>query len=384
MANRTFYIAEVNEDTSFQNETLEIIDKILIVSFDADKSDIRNGVFGFDKFDSKFKELCTSDFSALENEYKPIEVYAEKYYPVWVSMRKGQTITLELDITRRSNYKLFKEIKFEENTDFTFEPTNLKDAKEVKITCNKTSQTPTQIKLVADGNTVGAINFFHPQPKKLALDWRFVELIGNNIDNNLLKAKIKKENLESFLKKSFNPLLIDIVIENTIPNISDLTSLKEVFEKSKIILKNETENYDYINDTRKYPFVGSIQEKSLASATALTLYFIYRRCIKPSEVAKSQNDPESGFDLTGGFSPTGTGVAYMVLDFNGKFENENIIHELLHAVGLRHPFDAQSKHRFKKTKTKNYMDYANTKESTYSWQWQIVQDWINSNSQFTR
>ena len=106
------------------------------------------------------------------------------------------------------------------------------------------------------------------------------------------------------------------------------------------------------------------------------------RCIKPSEVDKSQNG--EGFSLTGGFSPTGTGVAYGVLDSGDIIKEENIIHELLHAVGLQHTFETQSKHQFKFSETKDYMDYNNSKEVTYYWQWQIVQDWVNSNSQFSR
>ena len=380
---RILRIKSIDGDTRFQNVTLEIKEKLLILSFDASSSDVKNGIFGFDKFNNSFKNTCVSGLNKLEEEYKPLTIYEQKYYPVWVSMRKGQTITLELDVLDKKNYKAYKNIKFETNPDFTFEPANLKDAKEVKITCNNTNPEPLQLKIEGDGETVGAINFFYPQPKTLALDWRFVELMGNNVDRDKLKYIVKFEKLQDLLKKGFNPLLIDIKIENSVANLADLTLFKNEMEKiTKVIIYNEGERHYYINDIRKQTFVAYIQRENKASEKALSIYFINMRCVKPSEVEKSQNG--EGFSLTGGFSPTGTGVAYGVLDSGDIIKDENIIHELLHAVGLQHTFETESKHQFKFSETKDYMDYNNSKEVTYCWQWQIVQDWVNANSQFTR
>lgn len=379
--NRILYIDEIDGDTRFQNVTLEIREKLLILSFDAKSSDVKNGIFGFDKFNNSFKNTCVSNFNKLEEEYKPLTIYEKKYYPVWVSMRKGQTITLELDILDKKNYKAYKDIKFESNPDFTFEPANLKDVKEVKITCNNSNPEPLQLKIEGDGETVGAINFFYPEPKTLALEWRFTEFLGNSKDKNVLNSIITLEKLNKLIKKSFNPLLIDIKVENINANIADLSLLKgEMENKTRVIIFNDIERHYYINDNRKQTLVGYIQRENKASETALTMYFINMRCIKPSEVAKSQN--EDDFSLTGGFSPTGTGVAYGVLDMNNVIKEENIIHELLHAVGLQHTFKTESKHQFKFSQTKDYMDYNNSKEVTYCWQWQIVQNWVNSNSQF--
>ncbi|NRS90761.1 hypothetical protein HNQ02_003708 [Flavobacterium sp. 7E] len=77
-------------------------------------------------------------------------------------------------------------------------------------------------------------------------------------------------------------------------------------------------------------------------------------------------------------------MAYGVLYSGDTIKEENIIHELLHAVVLRHTFEKESKHQFKFSKTNDYMDYNNSKEATYCWQWKIVQDWTNSNIQFIR
>lgn len=379
--NRILYIAEIDGDTRFQNVTLEIREKLLLLSFRANRSDIRNGIFGFDKFNNSFKNTCVSSFSQLEEEYKPLMIYEEKYYPVWISIRKGQTVTLELDVLNKKNYIAYKDIKFESNLDFTFEPANLKDSKEVKITCNNTSPEPLQLKIEGDGEIVGAINFFYPEPKTLALDWRFVELIGNKTDEKTLIRKVKLNDLNKLIRKAFNPLLIDIKIESSEANISDLSFLKDEMEKkTRLIVFNEVERHYYINDIRKRSFTGYIQKYSKASDTALTIYFINMRCINPSEVIKSQN--EEGYSVTAGFSPTGTGIAYGVLDSGDLIKEETIIHELLHAVGLQHTFSTESKHQFKTSRTDNYMDYYNSKEFTYCWQWQIVQAWVNSNNQF--
>ena len=63
----------------------------------------------------------------------------------------------------------------------------------------------------------------------------------------------------------------------------------------------------------------------------------------------------------------------MVLDPESSINSENIIHEIMHAFGLKHTFE--SNHKFKDTKTDNYMDYENTKKHTYKWQWEKLQEY---------
>ena len=46
-----------------------------------------------------------------------------------------------------------------------------------------------------------------------------------------------------------------------------------------------------------------------------------------------------------------------------------IPHELMHALDLEHTFDTKNTHTFKEGSTQNYMDYDNTKETTFKWQW---------------
>ena len=51
-------------------------------------------------------------------------------------------------------------------------------------------------------------------------------------------------------------------------------------------------------------------------------------------------------------------------------------HELMHALGLEHTFEEKEhpnkEHIFREGSTKNYMDYNNTKETTFKWQWDIL------------
>ena len=53
-----------------------------------------------------------------------------------------------------------------------------------------------------------------------------------------------------------------------------------------------------------------------------------------------------------------------------------IPHELMHALGLEHTFEEKEhpnkEHIFREGSTKNYMDYDNTKETTFKWQWDIL------------
>lgn len=51
-------------------------------------------------------------------------------------------------------------------------------------------------------------------------------------------------------------------------------------------------------------------------------------------------------------------------------------HELMHALGLEHTFEEKDhpnkEHIFSKGSTQNYMDYNNTKKTTFKWQWDIL------------
>ncbi|WP_309608231.1 type VI secretion system tube protein TssD [Flavobacterium sp.] len=355
---------DIKNASTFEEKEEE--EKKVTVLFDANNSDVKNGKFGFDKFDSDFKKNYTGkDFTKFENEYNPIQVNGDKYLPVWVSMRKGQTITLNVENIKRKNYKLYNDIKFEANPDFTFEPANLKDVSEIQITCNN-SGSQTQIKLEGDGEVVGAINFFYPEVKTVNLDWRFVEITGKREDENIINSKIDLAKLKELLKKAFNPMLIDFNIENINPKITDLTkeNLTGVFDKVGKI--------EYIPISRKRSFVAFTEKVSPPSATSLTLYLVNRHCMDKANA--SIEDGSKSF--VGGFSETNSGIAYGILvdEEPAKIIPEAVAHEIMHALGLEHTFAEQNSHIFKGKSTDNYMDYSTRKIYTWKWQWEIARN----------
>jgi Hemolysin coregulated protein Hcp (TssD) len=78
-------------------------EKKMTLDFGAKSDDIKNGKFGFDKFDD-YDSQCNSDKAKLKKEYQPIQVYGKEYVPVWVSMRKGQTITLSIETSKKKTH----------------------------------------------------------------------------------------------------------------------------------------------------------------------------------------------------------------------------------------------------------------------------------------
>ena len=103
------------------------------VIFDFDNT---QGVFGFHKIPKKGSLKNSSDWEKLKKLHKvlPEEIKNKPYIPHWLSMRKGQSITLDIVI---DNEKDYESIAFKEHPHFTFSPSNLKGQKSVRITCNQ-------------------------------------------------------------------------------------------------------------------------------------------------------------------------------------------------------------------------------------------------------
>jgi Hemolysin coregulated protein Hcp (TssD) len=352
-------------------------EKIVILSFDASTSEVKSGKFGFDKFDPNFKKIYTgTDFTKLENEYNPIQVYGEKYFPVWVSMRKGQTITLDLDFIKRKNYKLYKEITFDPTNDFTFDPPNLKDAKKVKITCNNTNPNTTQINIEGDGETVGAINFFYPEPKEVNVRWVVVNF-NRGDQNKVLGIINNKDILKEYFKKAFNPTLIDIKIINSKEEILDITipltnPSEQVFiDKMKTNLEAGKKDSVKQDDKSKTNLMSAIntlhqQRQKRIQTNEITLYLTN---LKSSSTKESPTDSDQTIVSSNNGATIGN-VSLMYLGNENKIPKVEIPHEIMHALGLQHTFKKGEKHVFDLKSTKNYMDYNNPKETTFCWQWQ--------------
>ncbi len=346
--------------------------KKCIIKFKADSDDIREGNFGFDAIPNKYKNLLEDSSKAIdfENEYDPIEVENERYFPPWISIRKGQTIILELDKSLRHEEE-YKEVKFEEHPDFTFEPIDRKDkstplieAKKVRITCHNHNAATAQIKVLADGKNAGAINFWYPHPKSIKLEWCFVEITGEDEDFNDLRSFISYNKIMDVLKKGFNASLIDITPINKIAKTVNLSEKKTYLKEENII--KEFGRDSYIENKYKKVFISEVEKKIDINKNIITLLLVNRKCL----ITGARGENGDSFKAVAGFSYTGTGVAYGILDPSGRLISSNIIHELMHSLGLTHTFSDRAKYKMKPKKTKNYMDYNTIKKTTFKYQWE--------------
>ncbi len=355
-------------------------EKKLIITFEANNTDVKNGVFGFDEIPKNYKKICDSNITLLENEYNPIQVYNEQYFPVWISMRKGQKITLNLDVLKQKNEKLFKEIKFEDHSDFTFSPANLIGAKKVTITCNNTNDNTLQLKLLGDNETVGAINFFYPEPKEMNLRWVVVNF--NEGDKATIDVKVKIQNLNDYFKTALNAALIDINIVNKKYEILDFTqqvtniSEKAFLERIKTNLANGSKDNIKQTDSNKINFLGSLHSLHLKreNRTQENEVTLYLTNLKSSSSTESATTDGENINLYNN-GITVENISMMFLKNEKMNTKGEIPHEVMHALGLPHSFKQEGniqKHTFKPKTTKNYMDYSDQKESTWKWQWEIL------------
>ena len=99
---------------------------------------------------------------------------------------------MELNWAKKSRADAYTDVSFETHPDFNITPTNLKGASNIQITCKNTNAQSAQLLIKADGEIVGALNVFYPEPKSINLKWYFVELEGDKKDYEILKSKIDR------------------------------------------------------------------------------------------------------------------------------------------------------------------------------------------------
>lgn len=198
-------------------------------NFSADIEKRRNGEFGFDQLTpqllKKTKSLNNnSSLAPIEDVYTPIEgIGKHKYYVPWISLRKGQTVTLNVEvaiikgdklgtiITKGDQNNLFK-ITFLDKDDNPSE--NINTSRKLSIyyrpESSDTTTQNTQLQFSVDNHPTGAINIFHPPPKQVFLKWYAVGRDDREIEN--IRREVNKKSLQRDLKRAFNPALIDINI----------------------------------------------------------------------------------------------------------------------------------------------------------------------------
>ncbi|WP_158250506.1 type VI secretion system tube protein TssD [Aquimarina sp. I32.4] len=358
-----------------QEEKEELIKKWKTI-FKPNNNELSKGNYGWDEWSKSLEHNCTSDKTNYHNAYTRIEVDGEDYAVPILSMRKDQTITLQLDHTTRSRNE-YSTVQIEPHPDFDIHPTDIIDAKEVTIRCLNNATNLSQIKITADSNPAGMLEIYHTQHKSIQLRWVFVEIEGRNIDEDALGKKVTKQKLESYLKKALAPTLIDVEIVNDKAEIRDLSTQKAFFYENKMIKKHTTIGR-YVEHKHRNVIINAangVVTDANKLKDGINLYFFNLKCIDSKNISETDS-----YKISGGLSPTGRGDAFMVLNDDKDFKAKHIIHEILHAIGLPHTFiekdkkgkttDKGQKHTFTKYSTDNYMDYKdNAKKQTHIWQW---------------
>ena len=392
------------------------------IEFDISDSDLDQGSFGFDSYDkSKLGSLSRSD---LKNQYHTPAagvVFGDNYRVPWVSIRKGQTISFDINTKFRGQSKSITVSL--NNADFTLSPTTITNRTDtISITCNTDLAVDTLLELKTNsGKVVGAINFWKNVVKTVRLE---VISIGLNTgDINAISGNPKLA-LEAHLKKAFNPALIDFQIEyiefdltsdlaairTAASGVSSLfpshinTYLKNIDNSILLTQKNGVRNkvepsssgrVDFLRDIEKL-YNWSVQyggithtlkstkegmDASIARSTKITLYLTNMECDHPTDSTADINGNRVG--------------KFNMMFLGNQYSNpaRDIPHEIMHAFELGHTFsDANNVGQllyFTKHLTKNYMDYydihsvtsptnLNKKQTTYKWQWESMHNEIDN------
>ncbi|MEN7548368.1 hypothetical protein AAG747_10645 [Rapidithrix thailandica] len=223
------------------------------IEFTPQSSDYKDGVFGFTELSNSLIQNCESDVEALKREFTPVplEIEGDEYYPSWISIRQGQTITLKLKWKKESVLEEYDRIAFDPHDDFTFsEPDELRDAtkdfkkglKEIRITCNATNTAPARLKIKAhvrgSSQVVGVLNVFYPDPKSFNVQFVAVETKTDGSDRDEIDDVADIQQLRASFQAAFNPMLLDVNFHNNAQDlegldISNLATIRQQMAQEK-------------------------------------------------------------------------------------------------------------------------------------------------------
>ena len=355
-----------------------------------------SNLFGFDSYEMSQKG--STDKEKFKNAYKKLEPFREEYLMPWVSLAQYRYIFLKLNI--KGN---FKEITFNDPKGyFAFEPDTLtsKD-QEVKITCNNIiKEKDYKVEVLADGKVAGGLMFVENSIKKLMFPVNWYNVVVNPTDLGIISKHIEKQDIEAYCKKAFTPALIEVEI-NEVKTPIDISKLKNNLYNDIILIKDNSsfllrplflayllhyavtrnpyqislyttyiKNENIGKDEHHNGFTWHSKNLKYPSPEA-EKFFIDKKIIPTLSLSKEviekniqTNDKEEVCVMF-----LANDITYLQLD-------GDIPHELMHALGLEHTFEEKNhpnkEHIFSKGNTKNYMDYNNTKKTTFKWQWDIL------------
>lgn len=367
---------------------------------------IEDLIVGFDEIPRE--NIVESDYETLKQEYMTVNGTTltdedfldseEGYIPNWLSMRMGEENQVELKLKWESKRKAiqYTNIAFEEHSDFTITPLNLKTndgelVETVTLTCTNNNDTPAVLKIKADDALVGAINIFYPTPKTVTVKWVIAEF--NPRDERRLDS-YNNIALQEYFDEGFKTALIDVIIENenayqiNIPtletNVVSPTSTEEEIARDRVTkrfiqrMRSHMDGAEKVicTETDESRFTTNLYNlvrvnNNLDNEDAVLLILTNLKC--------SSENTEGTTDYVNGFSLTGNGISVMALGNSESKPKVEIPHEVMHAICLHHTFDSDSGFEIKQGRTNNYMDYDNTKKGLYKWQWKKLHNANYSN-----
>ena len=359
-----------------------------VVTFSLDET--QDNLFGFDSY--KVSKKGCKDKEKLKNAYKKLEPFREEYLMPWVSLAQYRYAILKVAVKGK-----YKEITFKEpKSYFTFEPATITpETKQVKITCNDTiTEKEYKVEVLADGKVAGGLMFVENSIKKLKLPINWYKVVVNPTDLKDMRDLADITEIKANCKKAFTPALIEVEI-NEIKKEIDLSNVISTFvnkAENKVqnsyllgsllcyavprtpyqislfttFLKREKEAGDLINYNNGVTLHSTVIQKEDRNALTNFIDVSVARSL-----SKSPNNIDHSYPQDEEFC-----MMFLANDPYKIQPSVEIPHELMHALGLEHTFEEKEhpnkEHIFRKGSTENYMDYDNTKETTFKWQWDIL------------
>ncbi len=340
-----------------------------------------NNNFDFDAYEES-KSGC-KDKEKLKKEYKKLEPFREEYLMPWISLGKGATIFLKQKIKGK-----YEKITFNDpQGHFTFEPATITpETKQVKITCTATiTEKDYKVEVLADGKVAGGLMFVENSVKHIIVRPVFVLESKNEDQREELEDIAGKESLKKYFKNAFVPSLIETDVKEPYKlSLSEndyihpdkalnyIKGIRNCFNiKNGIEIKNPTDDkrIELITNLNNLFILSKIENK-VETINEIVLFLTNFQCTGDKS-AKEIPDSYNGFTY-------GKSVIMMFLGNDNKKTDVEIPHEVMHALDLEHTFDSKEVYHFTKGATKNYMDYDNSKEYTFKWQWEKMRTskWI--------
>lgn len=228
------------------------------------------------------------------------------------------------------------------------------DEKALKIKCKKTFST---IKVIATKNKltqkVGKINVL-PNDKI-----KSVNILIIPVKYSGKRGSIKNLKEKEYIINSFGQALIRATIEDYPFELIVGDWFSDLFFTTKDKKGNK------VMDISSYKSIHQYLDDKFMNIKGNNKYDSYYRvyCLP------------SSLNLNGIAEDVGNGAKAVVV-FQNRDNYTTMIHEILHAVGLYHTFDNNTKHTFKLYGTDNIMDYTHHKGknrfTTTCWQWKVL------------